>query len=258
MNPLHAIILGIVEGLTEFLPISSTGHMILASTLFHIPETDFVKTFEIVIQLGAIFAVVILYWNLLMKRKDLWPKLIAAFLPTGIIGLLIYKVLKQYLLGNAFVTVLALGIGGIIFILLEYFLKKKQQTTTDITSVTYTQAIMIGFAQSFSIIPGVSRAAASIFGAMIAGLNRETAVEFSFLLAIPTMIAATGLDLVKSRPIVTGPSLAMLLLGSVVAFFTAMVAIKTFMGYIRNHTFLPFGIYRIIISILFWAVFLRT
>jgi undecaprenyl-diphosphatase len=193
-----------------------------------------------------------------MARKDMWPKLIAAFLPTGIIGFLMYKILKQYLLGNTLITVLALGIGGIIFILLEYFLKKQQQKTIDISSISYKQAITIGFAQSFSIIPGVSRAAASIFGAMLVGLDRQTSVEFSFLLAIPTMVAATGLDIIKSKPMLTGSSLGVLFLGTVVACITAMISIKTFMGYIRHHTFLPFGIYRIIIAILFGIVFLHT
>jgi undecaprenyl-diphosphatase len=257
MNIIHALILGIVEGITEFLPISSTGHMILVGTLLRIPDTDLAKTFEIVIQLGAIGAVVVLFWKTLLNRRDLWPKILAAFIPTAIIGYLFYKIIKHVLLGNAAITVVALGVGGIIFIMLEYLLKKKTPSTTETSAITYPQAIAIGVAQSFSVIPGVSRSAASIFGGLGMGLSRETSVEFSFLLAVPTMIAATALDLIKSKPLITSSSIGILLVGSFVAFITALVTIKAFLGFVKKHTFLPFGIYRIILAVLFWIFIIR-
>lgn len=257
MTLFHAIILGIVEGITEFLPISSTGHMILVGTLLNIPQTEFAKTFEIVIQLGAIMAVVFLYVKTLLTKRSLWGTLIAAFIPTSIIGFIAYKAVKQFLLGNPMVTVIALGFGGVAFYLIEYFLKKRTLKTTMLEKITIPQAILIGFGQSVSIIPGVSRAAASIFTGMITGLSRQTAVEFSFLLAIPTMVAASALDIIKSKPFIDGTQLLPVIIGTVVAFITAMITVKLFLRYVQNHTFLPFAIYRILLALVFWYFLLR-
>jgi len=257
MDILQAAILGLIEGITEFLPVSSTGHMVLASSLLHISEIDFLKTFEIVIQLGAIFAVIMVSFQKLIRHKELLPKIIAAFIPTGLIGLMLYKIIKQYLLGNNWITVAALGVGGIVFIVLELLLKNKIPKTKSSLSVTYQQAVLIGIAQSFSIIPGISRSAASIFGAMCSGLSREAAVEFSFFLAIPTMIAATGLDLIKSDALLYPSSILLLFIGSSIAFLSAFIVVKIFMKYIQNHTFIPFGVYRIILALTFTFFFLH-
>jgi len=252
MTILHAIILSIIEGITEFLPISSTGHMVLASTLLHIQETDFVKSFEIIIQLGAILAVLLLYWKKLFTNKDTFIRIAIAFVPTGIVGLVLYKFIKNVLLGNPWIVVWALAIGGVLLILLEKFHHKETNV-----HMTYVQAFLIGCAQSLSIIPGVSRAAATIGGALLLGIPRDTAVEFSFLLAIPTMAAATGLDLIKSGHHFTGNQIELLTIGFVGAFITALLTVKWFIGFIKNHTFIPFGIYRIIAALAFYFFVLR-
>ena len=257
MSLIHIIILSIIEGVTEFLPISSTGHMILAGKLLNIPSTDFVKSFEIIIQLGAILAVVVLYFKTLIKNIPLWPKIITAFFPTAILGFTLYKIIKGFLLGNVVVTVCALGIGGIAFLVLERQLKKKQFSTQTLTSITYKQSFIIGLFQSLSMIPGVSRSAASIFGAMITGVNRETSVEFSFLLAIPTMVAATGLDLIKSGLTFTTNEYEMLAIGFIIAFITALIAVKSFLAFVKTNTFIPFAWYRIILAITFVIFFLK-
>ena len=252
MTILHAIILSIIEGITEFLPVSSTGHMVLASTLLHIQETEFVKSFEIIIQLGAILAVLLLYWKKLFTNKDTFIRVAIAFIPTGIVGLVLYKFIKNVLLGNPWIVVWSLGIGGIFLILLEKFHHKDKTV-----HMTYVQAFLIGCAQSVSVIPGVSRAAATIAGALLLGIPRETAVEFSFLLAIPTMAAATGLDLIKSGHNFTGSQIEFLIIGFVGAFITAFLVVKWFIGFIKNHTFIPFGTYRILAALAFYFFILR-
>ena len=253
----HAIILGIVEGITEFLPISSTGHMILVGSLLRIPQTEFAKTFEIVIQLGAIIAVAWMYAKTLVTKRLVWRILIAAFIPTSIIGFIAYKFVKQFLLGNPMVTVIALGLGGVTFYLIEYFLKKRTPKTTTLEKITIPQAILIGFGQSVSIIPGVSRAAASIFTGMMTGLSRSTSVEFSFLLAIPTMIAASALDIIKSKQFIDETLFLPVIIGTVVAFMSATITVKLFLKYVQHHTFLPFAIYRIALALGFWYFLLR-
>ena len=257
MNIIHALILGIVEGITEFLPVSSTGHMILAGAIMHLSETDFVKSFEIIIQLGAILAVLLLYWKKLLTNKETFIRVAIAFVPTGIVGLLLYKFIKDVLLGNPWIVVWSLGIGGIILILVETFHKEKIEHKDDIKNMTYTQAFIIGCAQSLSIIPGVSRSAATIVGARLLGMKRAPAVEFSFMLAIPTMAAATGLDLLKSGKHFTGNQYELLAIGFVVAFITAFISVKWFLGFVKTHTFIPFGIYRIAAALAFFAFVLR-
>jgi undecaprenyl-diphosphatase len=251
MSLFQTIILSIVEGLTEFLPISSTGHMILVGNLLGIPSTEFVKSFEIIIQLGAILAVVILYAKTLLQRISLWPKILVAFAPTAVLGFIFYKIVKQFLLGNTLVTVLTLGIGGIAFLVLERLMKNKHFKTLSLEHISYKQSIIIGLTQSISMIPGVSRSAASIFGAMVIGVDRTTAVEFSFLLAIPTMIAASTLDLIKSGFAFSSNDIVLLAVGFIGAFLTALIAVKAFLQFIKSNTFIPFAWYRIILAILF-------
>lgn len=251
MDYIHAILLSIVEGITEFLPISSTGHLILVSKILNIPQTEFVKSFEIFIQLGAICSVIFLYWKTFLKGLKVWKPVVVAFLPTAILGLVFYKIIKTYLLGNSLVTVAALLIGGIILILLEKLYKEKEHHISDIENISLKTALFIGLFQSISMIPGVSRAAATILGALFLGTKRKTAVEFSFLLAVPTMLAATGLDLVESNFSFSLYELSLLAVGFIGSFVVAILAIKFFIRFIQNHTFIPFGVYRIVIAILF-------
>lgn len=255
MNLINVLILSVVEGITEFLPISSTGHLILASKILGIAETDFVKTFEIVIQLGAIMAIVVLYTKKFLNINML-KKLFVAFLPTAIVGFTLYPVIKGFLLGSSSVTLNALFFGGVALIGIEWFLKRKRNETRNPGNITYRQALLIGTFQSLSIIPGVSRAAATIIGGLTSGLDRQTATEFSFLLAVPTMIAASALDIYKSREVIAQGGYLTLLTGTVLSFIFAMLAVKFLLNFIKKHDFTAFGIYRIILAILFW-IFIR-
>jgi len=251
MDLIDAIILGIIEGITEFLPVSSTGHLILASTLLKLQDSEFLKTFEIAIQLGAILSVVVLYARRLVADRILIQKTLVAFLPTCIVGLALYKVVKQYLLGNEFIVVMALLIGGVILILFEWLQRGKNE---GIREISYAQAILIGLFQCISMIPGVSRSAATIIGGMFLGIERKTIVEFSFLLAIPTMAAATALDVYKSAAAFSSGEFELLAVGFVISFIVALLSVKFLLRYIQNHTFIAFGIYRILVAILFWTI----
>jgi len=257
MDYLHAIILSIIEGITEFLPISSTGHMILASKLLNIVQTDFVKSFEIIIQLGAIFAVIFLYWKTITKNLEVWKKIITAFIPTAIIGFLLFKIIKNYLLGNSLITVIALLIGGILLIILEKIYKENEHHIENIEKISYKNAFLVGVFQSISVIPGVSRSAATIIPALFLGTKRKAAVEFSFLLAIPTMLAASGLDIIKSNFSFTLFEYSILVVGFIGSFLVAILAVKFLINFIKKHTLIPFGIYRIILAIVFWLVVLK-
>lgn len=252
MNLIQVIILSFVEGLTEFLPISSTGHMILVSRLIGLAETDFVKTFEIVIQMGAILAVVTLYFKKFVTSLDIYKKLLVAFIPTAIVGFTLYPLIKSVLLGSSAITLNSLFWGGVAIIGVEWFLKRKKTDVQKTGQVTYKQALIIGTFQSLSVIPGVSRAAATIIGGLLTGLPRTAATEFSFLLAVPTMFAATGYDVWKSREMITQGGMLSLFVGTVLSFFFAMVAIKFLIGYVKKHDFTAFGVYRILLAILFW------
>ncbi len=257
MDFLQAIILSVVEGISEFLPISSTGHLVLASQLLHVAQTDFVKSFEVIIQLGAILAVVVLYGKRLVENKKLWPKILAAFIPTAIIGFALYKLIKHFLLGNTAVTLWALLIGGIVLLFIEKFYREQPHHLEKAENLTYKKAMLIGLIQAISVIPGVSRSAATILGGLFVGLKRKTAVEFSFFLAIPTMAAATGLDLAKSSFRFTSQEWGVLAVGFVGAFLTALLAVKYFLRYIEHHSFVAFGVYRIVLAIMFWLLIVR-
>lgn len=255
MTLLQSIILGIVEGITEFLPVSSTGHLILADALLRIQATDFTKSFNIIIQLGAIFAVTAMFWATLWKWETI-KKLFVAFIPTGILGLLLYKTIKAYLLGNQAVVLWALLLGGIAIILLEIFHKEKSDAPLSISDISYKQAFVIGLFQAIAIIPGVSRSAATIGGGLLLGISRVAIVEFSFLLAVPTMLAATGLDVVKNYKIFSTNQIGILTIGFITAFIIAMLTVRFLLGYIQKHGFKPFGIYRIILALVFWLIIL--
>ncbi len=257
MTIIQTVILAIIEGITEFLPVSSTGHLTLTAHALGIEQTSFVKSFEIFIQLGAILAIVFLYWKTLLQKKEIWLRIICAFIPTGILGLILYKVIKTYLIGNEWVTIVSLFIGGVLLILIELKHKKKVFKNQEITDISYKQAFFIGVFQSVSMIPGVSRAAATILGGQLLGASRKTAVEFSFLLALPTMTAATVLDLKESMLSFTADEFFLLGLGFMVSCVVAIITVKFFLNLIKTNTFIPFGIYRIFIAVLYWFIMLR-
>jgi undecaprenyl-diphosphatase len=204
-----------------------------------------------VIQLGAIGAVVVLYWRQFL-RPEVLTRVVVAFLPTGAIGLVLYPLVKSYLLGNESVVLLALFLGGVILIVFEVFYREPSGAAPDIKSITYLQAISIGLFQAVAIVPGVSRSGATIVGGLAMGLTRGTIVEFSFLLAVPTMLAATGLDLVKNASSFSAGQSGALAVGFVASFIVAMLSIKLLLAYVRTRTFIAFGIYRIAAAAMFF------
>jgi len=253
MDIIQSIILGIVEGLTEFLPISSTAHLIITAKLLAISQTEFAKSFTIAIQLGAILAVVFLYWKRFLKNWDYLKKIIVAFLPTAVAGFIFYRIIKNFLMGSFLVIALALLIGGIIIIIFEAG-KGKRTADNGSDLITYKKAFLIGLCQSVAIIPGVSRAAATIIGGLSLKLSRRAIVEFSFLLAVPTMLAATGYDLIKTGFSFSCQELGALLVGFFISFFAALAGVKFFLKFITKYNFFYFGVYRIILGlgILVW------
>jgi undecaprenyl-diphosphatase len=248
MSFIQSIVLSIIEGLAEFLPISSTGHMILASSIMNIPEGTFVKTFEISIQIGAIMAIVLLYTKRYLKEFSIYLKLGIAFIPTGIIGFFAYPYIKAYLFNPIIVTV-SLILGGIILILIDKKVSRNEGKTIALESISYKNAFFIGLFQSVSMIPGVSRAAATIIGGIFNGLDKKHAIEFSYLLAVPTMFVASGYDLYKTSIEFSGHEIFLLCFGLVIAFITALLAVKVFVRFVQNYGFKYFGYYRIIIGI---------
>lgn len=244
------IILAVVEGLTEFLPVSSTGHVILAATILNVTETPFVKSFELALEFGSILAVVVLYWRLFLDFEIL-KRLIVAFVPTGVVGVLIYPFFKNVLLGNDQVVLWALLLGGVFIILFEWRYKQRAEIH-DIAKIPYVHCFIIGVFQSISVIPGVSRSAPTIMGGLALGMKRETVVLFSFLLAVPTMVAASGYDLLMSYNEFSSAQINLLLVGFAASFLVALPAIKLFLGYVRKHSFIPFGVYRIVLVALFF------
>lgn len=250
MDLLSAIILAVVEGLTEFLPVSSTGHLILTATLLRIAQTPFVKSFELALEFGSILAVVVLYWRLFLDLEVL-KRLIVAFTPTGVVGLLIYRFFKDVLLGDQQVVLWALLLGGIFIVLFEWRYKERSEIT-DIAKIPYVHCFLIGVFQSISVVPGVSRSAPTIMGGLALGMKRETIVLFSFLLAVPTMAAASGFDLLMSYNEFSLSQIDILVVGFVTSFLVALPAIKFFLGYVKKNNFIPFGIYRILLVVLFF------
>jgi undecaprenyl-diphosphatase len=255
MNLIHALILGVVEGLTEFLPISSTGHLILTARLLEIQQTEFMKTFDIAIQSGAIMSVVVLYWKRLLMDREVIKRVAAAFLPTAVIGGVFYKLIKKTLLGSDEVVLWSLLIGGIFMIVFERMHKEKTAALDDISQVSLGRAALVGVCQSVAMIPGVSRAAATIIGGLAMGMSRRMIVEFSFLLAVPTMLAATAIDVLKSPRVFSLDQGLFFLTGFVSAFVIGVVSIRFFLVYIQKHSFIPFGIYRIVVALFLFQVF---
>lgn len=250
MTITQSIIIAIIEGITEFLPISSTGHMILASAAMGIHDDEFVKTFEVFIQLGAILAIAMMYIKRFFRGLEIYMKLIVAFIPTGVIGFLAYDYIKAYLF-NPIVVSVSLILGGIFLIFIDKKVVKSETKLAEVEDMSYKNAFFIGLCQCFSMVPGTSRAAATIIGGVFNGLDKKQATEFSFLLAVPTMMAAGGYDLLKSDLAFTSDQLIMLGIGSAVAFISAWIAVKLFIKYVSSHGFTAFGYYRIALGVLF-------
>ena len=264
MNYFHSIILGIVEGITEFLPISSTAHMDIARYLLGVTTSDFTKSFEIIIQLGAIWAVVVIYFHKVISSYKYMKNLIIAFIPTGIIGFILYEIIKTYLLGNIWIEALALILGGIIIILFENHVAKKANNKLMIEDekkaedMTTKELITLGLAQAFAVIPGVSRSGAVIISGRAIGLDKKLITEFSFLLAVPTMFVAALYDIYKNGLSFTHSDWIMTLIGFIVSFSVALIIIEWFLSYIRKHSFKIFGWYRIVLgAILILAILLK-
>ena len=250
MNTIQAIILAIIEGITEFLPVSSTGHMIIASSFFGIAQESFTKLFTIVIQLGAILSVVVLYFKRFFQTLDFYFKLFVGFLPAVILGLLFNKAIDR-LLENPITVAISLLVGGIILLKVDDWFNKSSDVTTE-KPITYLQAVKIGFFQCLAMVPGVSRSGASIVGGMSQGLSRSSAAEFSFFLAVPTMLGATlkkCYDYYKDGFVLTHEQINLLIIGNIIAFAVALLAIKSFIGFLSKNGFKIFGYYRIVAGI---------
>ncbi|MDD2356899.1 MAG: undecaprenyl-diphosphate phosphatase [Thiovulaceae bacterium] len=249
MTIFDSIILGIVEGFTEFLPVSSTGHMIVASQFLGIGQTDVTKAYEVIIQFAAILAVVFNYKDKFSpKHLDLWIKLFVAFLPIGIIGFIFSHQIKDMF--NLQIVAIMFIIGGIVFLIVEkFFIKDDAHMIQNVEDVTMKQSLIIGLAQVFALIPGTSRAGSTIIGALLVGLSRKASAEFSFLLALPVMSAVTAFDLLKHYKEFSDANLMVLAVGFVVAFIMAYATVKLFLKFLDNFTFVSFGIYRIIFGI---------
>lgn len=247
MDYIQAIVLAIIEGITEFLPVSSTGHMIIASSFFGIAHDDFTKLFTVVIQLGAILSVVVLYFKRFFQTLDFYFKLFVAFIPAVVFGLLFSKKIDA-LLENPVTVAVSLVLGGFVLLKVDdWFTNKEEVNTTD--GISYMTALKIGLFQCLAMIPGVSRSGASIIGGMSQKLSRTTAAEFSFFLAVPTMLGATVkkcYDYYKDGFVLSHDQVNLLIIGNVVGFVVAMLAIKSFIGYLSKHGFKMFGYYRII------------
>ncbi len=257
MNVLQAILLAIIEGITEFLPVSSTGHMVIGSTFMGIAAHPFVKVFTVAIQFGAIMAVLVLYWRRFLQNFDFYVKLLIAFLPAAVFGLLLKKQIDA-LLENIVVVAVSLIAGGVLFLFLDDYFEKRSRRNTSIDDVSYPKALKIGFFQVISMVPGVSRSAATIIGGLTQGLSPTTAAEFSFFLAVPTMFAATAKSLwdyfTEEGGQLTSHEWTLLAVGNVVAFVVAMLAIRAFIGYLTKNGFKMFGYYRIAVGLIILAL----
>jgi undecaprenyl-diphosphatase len=260
MSVWTVIILGIVEGLTEFLPVSSTGHLILAGYVLNFTGEE-ATSFEIVIQLGAILSVIVYFRRRLLSlivelpvnpvSQRLALALTVAFVPAAILGLVLHKRIEQYLFGPVTVA-WALILGGVVILIVEHNIGRRQ--TQGLNEIDIRQAWWVGIAQCFSLFPGVSRSGATIIGGLLTGLDRTTATEFSFLLSIPTMLAATGYKIVKSHDLLLQADPLLLPLGLAVAFVTGLAVVAGFLAFVRSHTFKSFAYYRIVLGLIILAI----
>jgi undecaprenyl-diphosphatase len=269
MNFFYAALLGLVEGITEFLPISSTFHLIFTTKLLQIPQTDFTKLFEVFIQGGAILAVVILYFKELLHNKDLAKKVFLAFLPTATVGFLLYKIIKEVFFESQWLMIGVFLAVGIIFIVVEKFFvgatlavahgraqgaplqnSPNNAPNKPLKSLSFRHAVLIGFVQALAVIPGVSRSGSVIVGMLFLGYDRSEAAKFSFMLSIPTILAASAYDLYKMRDVAFANlnNINLLAVGFVVSFIFALISVQWLIKFLQTHTLLPFGIYRLILA----------
>lgn len=253
MDLLQSIILGIVEGLTEFLPISSTGHLIIASAWMNIHDQAFTKAFEVIIQSGAIVAVLILYWKKFLSSFDFYKKLTIAFIPTVVIGLLVKDYVDLFL-GSINVVAWALIVGGVILIWSDKKFEPLQVSGKSIDEMNLKELFLIGLSQTLAFIPGVSRSGATIVGGLFLSMNKKEAAEFSFFLAVPTMAAATGYKLLKISSDINQSQWGLLATGWIVSLIVAIIAIKAFIGIVSKYGFKYFGYYRIVVGVLILAL----
>jgi len=245
MTLFQATIIGIVEGITEFLPISSTGHMIITEAVLGMNIDEFTKAFTVNIQFGAILSVVVLYWRRFLQSWTFYQKLFVAFLPAAVIGLLLGNFIDS-LLENVMVVAITMLLGGILLLFVDKWFNRENSDQ----EVSYPKALKIGFWQCIAMIPGVSRSAATIIGGMQQKLNRTNAAEFSFFLAVPTMAAASAYKLLKDYKHFNADNIVILIIGNIIAFVVAMIAIKTFITFLQKHGFKVFGWYRIIAGLI--------
>jgi len=255
MSILDAIWLGIIEGLTEFIPVSSTGHLIVLSEFLGLEQNSVNKAFEIIIQFAAIMALVFIYPSkFTLKHISLWSKIILSFIPIGIVGFIFADEVKSFF--SLQIVAVMFILGGIVFLIVEKFYDESKNLLNDIEDVNYKQAFYIGLAQVFSLIPGTSRAGASIIGAMLVGFNRKASAEYSFLLAVPVMCATTFYDIYQHyEEILQNGNFISLTIGFITSFVVAFIVIKLFLKFLEKFTFVAFGIYRIIFGILLLLIF---
>ncbi len=257
MTLVHAVILGIVEGLTEFLPISSTAHLIFTSNFLGLKQTEFTKFFEVFIQSGAVIAIVLLYFQYIFKNKSLIRNLIISFIPTAIVGLVLHKLIKTIFFESSLLILSAFFIVGLIFLVFEYLVKKgKIKPHRRINEMKLWEAITIGLGQATAVIPGVSRAGAVIITMMGYNFRRDESALYSFLLAVPTIVAAGIFDLLKTDfSLISNPeNLLTLAVGFITSFICALVVVKLFIKYLQKNTLIPFGLYRILLALLLWGL----
>ena len=253
MDLLNTIVLGVVEGVTEFLPISSTAHLIITSKFLNIPQTSFHKLFEVFIQSGAIMAVLFLYFNDLKSNFKILKNLFFSFLPTAVVGFFLYKVIKNIFFESIRLISFSLFFVGVLFIVIEILVsKKKINLKKTIKDINIFYALVIGLVQSLAVVPGVSRAGAVIFIMLVLGYRREEAAKYSFLLSIPTIFMAAFFDLYKSKDILVTnlDHLGILFVGFFVSFISALISVKLFIGFLKKHSLIIFGIYRILLAII--------
>lgn len=253
MNIIHVVVLSIVEGITEFLPVSSTFHLILTAKLLSISQNSFVELFEVFIQAGAILSVVLLYFQSIIKDRELMKKTFVSFVPTAVVGLVLYKMIKTIFFNSPYVMVGVFIFFGIIFLILEYLvIQKKIKLYKEIKSLTYKQAALIGLVQSLAVIPGVSRAGAVIVSMMVFGYKREESARYSFILSIPTVFAASFYDLYKMRAVAFDNlnNAGLLALGFIGAFVCSYFVVKWLLSYLQRNSLALFGWYRVVLGII--------
>lgn len=257
MNIINAFILGIVEGITEFLPISSTAHLIITSKLLHLSQTEFQTFFEIFIQSGAILSVVFLYFQYVIRHKDLWGKIIVSFLPTAFVGLILEKIIKKYFFNSLQLIIVSMFIVGLTFIIFEILIKnKKFKLEKSLNKMSYWEAFFIGTGQSLAVVPGVSRAGIVMLTMMGQKFKRDESATYSFLLAIPTILAASGLEIIKTdfKILSNTDNLLFLVIGFIVSFITAYFSVKWLINFLKNNSLTIFGIYRILLSFILFML----